>query len=232
MPLKKSSGNMYPWLSHMHSHLAGECIHRCKYCYAQRSPRYHGPLRIIEGEFRVDYGEGKTIFIEHMQDLWASNVTSIVIETVLAHCVEYPKNTYVFQTKNPARYLEYIGTDLEYLFPESSILGVTIETNRDIPDVSFAPKPADRFLAMKMLKRRFPFFVTIEPVLDFDPEILASWIGTLSPKFINLGADSKGHNLPEPPIEKIEQLVELLKGYNIDLREKHNLQRLRKLKGG
>jgi hypothetical protein len=69
-------------------------------------------------------------------------------------------------------------------------------------------------------------FITIEPVLDFDVDILAKWIGDIKPDFINLGADSKNRNLPEPTVEKIMSLVEELKKYDIELREKHNLQRL------
>jgi hypothetical protein len=70
-------------------------------------------------------------------------------------------------------------------------------------------------------------FVTIEPVLDFDVDILANWIRIINPEFLNLGADSKNHNLPEPTVEKIMALVDKLKTYGIELREKHNLKRLK-----
>lgn len=29
MSLKKSTGNMYPWVTHTHTHLGGECSHKC-----------------------------------------------------------------------------------------------------------------------------------------------------------------------------------------------------------
>ena len=61
----------------------------------------------------------------------------------------------------------------------------------------------------------------------FDVDIFAKWIAEINPDFINLGADSKGHNLPEPTVEKIMQLVKKLKKYGVELREKHNLQRLK-----
>jgi hypothetical protein len=80
-------------------------------------------------------------------------------------------------------------------------------------------------LAMEMLGGRK--FITIEPVLDFDVDILASWIARIRPEFLNLGADSKGHGLPEPSAEKIHGFVRKLKEYGIELREKHNLGRLK-----
>lgn len=70
--------------------------------------------------------------------------------------------------------------------------------------------------------------ITIEPVLDFDVSILVGWIARINPEFLNLGADSKNHHLPEPSVEKIEALIAELKKHGIELREKHNLQRLRR----
>ena len=62
MPLKKSEGNMYAWVTHTHSHLAGKCPHECVYCYvsqmAKKFPnmraRYSGPIRLIEDELNVE----------------------------------------------------------------------------------------------------------------------------------------------------------------------------------
>jgi hypothetical protein len=79
-------------------------------------------------------------------------------------------------------------------------------------------------LAMEKIQGRK--FITIEPVMDFDVDVLASWIDRIRPEFLNLGADSKNHNLPEPTIDKINALVTKLKEYGIEVREKHNLQRL------
>jgi hypothetical protein len=167
----------------------------------------------------VNYGSGKTIFIEHQNDLFAIDVPQEFISKILVHCFNYPDNTYVFQTKNPARFLT-----MDALFPSRSILGTTIETNRDISKYSKAPAPIERFRAMLQLKTRK--FITIEPVMDFDVDILAEWIARINPEFLNLGADSKNHNMPEPTIEKILALTDKLKEYGIELREKHNLKRL------
>jgi len=107
----------------------------------------------------------------------------------------------------------------------NGIFGTTIETNRDIPGISKAPRPQDRVAAMMGWQVRK--FVTVEHVLDFDVDVFAEWIARIEPEFVNLGADSKAHHLPEPTIEKITSLVDKLKTYGIELREKHNLSRLK-----
>jgi DNA repair photolyase len=53
MSLKKSTGNMYPWVTHTHCHLGGQCPHKCVYCYVDNFPygrpeKYKGALRLIE----------------------------------------------------------------------------------------------------------------------------------------------------------------------------------------
>lgn len=228
MPLKKSTGNMYPWVTHTHSHLGGECPHQCVYCYVKSFPfrpkKYQGELRLIEKEFDGNYGAGKTIFIENCNDLFAAAMPVNFIMRILKHCRQYPDNTYVFQTKNPDRYREFL-----FDFPPHSILGITLETNRDIPEISKAPSPAERWKAFNAIQLdRMRKFITIEPVLDFDVYPLATMIDWTRPEFLNLGADSKNHNLPEPSVEKIDTLVAALHKLGIELREKHNLERLKK----
>ena len=234
MPLKKSAGNMYPWVTHQHTHLGGECPHRCIYCYVDnprfgRAPRYTGELRLIEEEFNVNYGSGKTIFIEHMNDLFAEAVPDEFIKRIMEHCCKWPENEYVFQTKNPARFFRnerYEGKP-GWKFPPKFVLGTTVETNENIQGISVAPPPEARIDAMINLPKGTKTFITIEPVLDFDPYTLARWISLTKPFFVNLGADSKDRGLPEPTVEKVMALVGLLKDFGIDLKEKHNLQRLK-----
>jgi len=228
MPLNKSNGNMYDWISHTHAHMGGKCSHECSYCYIQdmvkhypvMREKYSGDLHLIEKEFLVNYGEGKTIFIENCNDLFACHVPLSFIGAVLSHCKKYPNNTYVFQTKNPGRYKTW-----QNAMPEDSMLGCTIETNRDIPNVSSAPPPWQRMVCMKELKARK--FVTIEPVLDFDVAVLAEWMKDIEPEFVNLGADSKNHGLDEPTIAKVLELTDALASLGVDLREKRNLARLK-----
>jgi DNA repair photolyase len=185
---------------------------------------------LIESEFDVRYGTGKTIFVENCNDLFCTEVPDAWIARVISHCLQWKGNTYVFQTKNPERYFGFLPD-----FPDGTILGTTIETNREIPNIGTAPPPVERMRAMQRLQARCCVrvrrFVTIEPVLDFDVDVLAGWIASIRPAFLNLGADSKGHGLPEPSVEKVLALTEKLHEHGIELREKHNLQRLKEVMG-
>jgi DNA repair photolyase len=225
MGLRKSHGNMYDWVTHVHSHLGGECGHRCPYCYVQRSvrgpaERYRGPVRLLEKELKVNYGEGRTIFVEHMNDLFGPNVKGDDIERVLEHCRNFPKNDYVFQTKNPGGAAHFWA-----FFPARTLLGTTIETNRTV--ASLAPQPQERLWGiMKIRAYRIKVFVTIEPIMDFDPLVLAGWMTTIRPEFVTIGADSKGCGLPEPSGEKVAELISLLNAGGVPIRRKTNLGRL------
>ncbi|HDY86640.1 MAG TPA: hypothetical protein ENH82_00820 [bacterium] len=225
MPLNKSKGNMYPWVTHTHTHLGGECPHKCTYCYVDnprfgRPERYQGELRLIRKELEVNYRQGKTIFIDNCNDLFAEDVIREDLIDVLRHCKKYPDNTYVFQTKNPRRYLDY---DVQTNLPPQRILGATIETNRKI-ECSKAPDPIDRARGMIDLKDKK--FITIEPIMDFDFPALLSWINQINPDFVNIGADSKGRGMPEPRAKKVTQLIESMNHLGIEIRGKHNLERL------
>lgn len=225
MPLKASKGNMYDWVTHMHSHLAGECSHKCSYCYVQRnrfgvSPRYKGQVRLVESELTVNYGFGKTIFIEHMNDLFADAVPAELIKEILFHCRRFPGNRYIFQTKNPFRVLEFEGW-----LPKNHSIGTTIETNRTT-HCSKAPHPAARAGGITQLSRLgHNTFITIEPIMDFDNE-LTDWIILAVPDFINLGADSKYSGLPEPSADKIHAFIKSIQSAGVPILKKMNLQRI------
>jgi len=237
MPLKKSAGNMYPWVTHMHTHLGGECPHKCSYCYVGdsipkrfrkapnatgRPPRYSGPLRMLASELNVGYGAGRTIFIDHCNDLFAEDVPTHWIMDVLDHCATFPDNVYVYQTKNPDRFRDFLAWTLP-----DCMLGCTLETNREISSsISLAPIPVARATAMRALSGVRKLFVTIEPIMDFDVPILADWLQEIRPAFVNIGADSKHHNLPEPSRDKVLALIDVLGFFGIEIRNKHNLSRL------
>jgi len=225
MPLKVSKGNMYDWVDFMHSHLGGECLHKCSYCYVQRnrfgvSPRYRGNIRLLDYELKIDYGKDKTIFIEHMNDLFAEGVSREWICAILWHCNTYPDNTYVFQTKNPKRAFRFIKE-----FPIKFMIGTTIESNRLYSNITKAPFAQERYEGMLLFKD-IKKFVTIEPILDFDVDILLAWLIDINPAFINIGADSKKCNLPEPSNQKIIELIKQLQENNIPIRKKVNLERM------
>lgn len=224
MSLNKSKGNMYPWVTHTHSHIGGECPHKCVYCYVDnprfgRPKRYQGEIRLLEEELAVDYKKNRTIFVEHCNDLFANDVPRGMILAVLEHCKKHPMNDFVFQTKNPARMVAFIDQ-----MPPRTILGMTAETNRDM-DTSKAPPPRERLEAFQKINTLS--FITIEPILAFDLEEFSDLIIKAKPNFVNIGADSKNHGLQEPTFDEIMELVELLQSSGIEIREKHNLERFR-----
>ncbi|MEN6544535.1 MAG: DUF5131 family protein [Armatimonadia bacterium] len=240
MPMNKARGNMYPWVTHTHAHLGGECPHKCSYCYVNdlipkrfraggpgRPKTFVGPLRIIPGAMNVRYGIGNTIFVDHCNDLFAEDVPADVIGRVLDHCARWPFNTYVYQTKNPERF----ATFLPYTQPDC-ILGCTIETNRDIPaSISAAPRPIARAMAMRQLSGSRRLFVTVEPIMDFDVPVLGQWLRDIQPDFVNIGADSKENGLPEPSRDKVLSLIDVLCASGIEIVEKPSLGRLMNVSG-
>ena len=66
-----------------------------------------------------------------------------------------------------------------------------------------------------------------EPILDFDLDEFIEMIKEIKPTWVNIGADSKSHGLPEPTPEKIKKLIEGLKNIT-EIKLKDNFKRLEK----
>lgn len=229
MALNKTHGNMYPWVTHTWNPLGGECSHDCDYCYMKTMKckpvvknKYSGDPYLVKN-WKAPLSEGKTIFVQNCSDLFSEDVPDGLIEEVLSHCRRYSLNTYLFQTKNPKRFLKY-----RKLLPYSTILGTTIETNRqkelDIHTPN-APSIQERFEAMEKI-RVTETMISIEPVMDFDLEDFSMLLSIIRPNFVSIGADSKGNRLNEPPLWKIEELTKRLEGVGIEVKQKNNLTRL------
>jgi DNA repair photolyase len=220
--MTKAKGNMYDWVDWTcdPTHF---CSHDCSYCYAK--PWMKSTPELNEKELNtIIPGSGK-IFIGHLGDLFCEGMPDNIISTVMVRCLECANNQYVFQTKNPARYLTR-----DNLFPTNSILGTTVETNNDnlMSMFSGAPFIPCRIAAMLTLKERQPeikTFITIEPIMKFSPAF-ADLIISARPDFVNIGADSKHHNLPEPTYAEVLDLIERIKQAGIEIRVKSNLGRL------
>jgi DNA repair photolyase len=219
MPLKKQAGNMYDFVSHTYSPIRGKCKHDCSYCYMKRFPL--PPAHLDEKDLKVKLGENNFIFVGHTIDLFADDIPSEWIERVLDHLNEYPTNKYLLQSKNPKRFI-----DFEDRFPKSVVFGTTIETNRTIYVESKAPSYIERAEALgELASKGYETMVTIEPIFDFDLDELVDIVIAAKPTWINVGADSKGHKLPEPSKEKIIELVKELQK-KIDVKLKDNLKRI------
>ena len=207
---------MYPFLTHTWNPIRGECPHKCIYCYMLVYPQ--PALHFADKEMNTNLGSGNYIFVGSSTDMWADDVPSSWIEQVLAKCTS--DNKYLFQSKNPARFIEFIDK-----MPVGVILGTTIETNRLYPDISKAPTTLHRMSIMTGLSELLPTMVSIEPIIDFDVDIMVRWIKQINPLFISIGADSKGHKLPEPTIDKINDFKEKAQLLT-EIKVKNNLKRL------
>jgi hypothetical protein len=67
--------------------------------------------------------------------------------------------------------------------------------------------------------------IAIEPVMDFDAMTFSDMILSCKPEQVNIGADSGNNHLPEPPKEKIIELISELRKFT-KVVEKTNLRRL------
>lgn len=219
-------GNMYKWVDGTKNPLAGRCLHGCTYCstnalmrYPVIAKKYSGEIRLDEKVLSSNLGKEKVWFIVGQNDLFAKGSQIKHILKILEWCKKYDNN-YLFQTKNPEGFKEF----LDY-FPEKTVLCTTIETNRwYLKIMCKSPDPLDRAIAMSAITK-FPKYVTIEPVMDFDLEDMVEYIRMCNPAQVNIGADSKNNHLPEPSKDKILALIEELQKFTIIAR-KSNLERL------
>lgn len=217
MVMNKQKGNMYGFVTHTWNPIKGKCSHDCSYCYMKVYKQKE--LHLAEKELKDNLGQDNFIFVGSSTDMFANDVPRDWIKKVLAQCRNYPGNTYLFQTKNPSRYWLF---NIEY--PPKTIFGITVESNRSLRGYSKAQSSQARVSNMQewFMKRKM---ITIEPIIDFDLMEMIDIIKEVRPEFVNIGADSKGHNLPEPSEEKIKRLIEELRKFT-KVNLKDNLKRL------
>jgi len=213
----KPNSNMYGFVTSTWNTISGRCNHSCIYCYNLGRPFFDGALRLMEKNFKDNLGENGFIFVGSSNDLFQSEVPDEWIIRTLEHCKKYPKNRYLFQSKNPGRMAEFL-----HLMPDNSVYATTIETNRDIK-LGDAPSCYDRIYYFSSFPETR--MITLEPLCDFDLDELKAMIMRCRPSWVNIGSDSKGHNLPEPTKEKINMLIKELEQFTKVI-QKHNLGRL------
>jgi len=221
MSLNLSKGNMYDFITHTWNTIKGKCYHDCSYCYMKRFKQ--NPVRFDNAELKTNLGENNFIFVGSSCDMFSKEIPIEWIEKTLRHCWQFDNNQYLFQSKNPER-MQYI---YDFNLDPRSVVCTTIETNRIYPDIMRnSPLPlirAQEISIFQNMKR----FVTIEPILDFDLKEFIDMLKNIAPEQVNIGADSGNNNLPEPPKEKIIELINELKTFTI-IHNKKNLERLLK----
>ncbi len=190
------------------------CEYGCSYCWARDLAlgrlkhllRYQDGFepRLIPGELDKRF-RGGLVFVSDMGDLFGQWVPKRWIERVIVAIKYSPDATFLMLTKNPIRYFDFVRQ-----LPPNVILGVTMESNRDL-GITKAPAPFWRFQYFLSLPwdRKM---VSIEPILDFDP-VFPRWIELIKPKFIYIGFDNHNKHLEEPALEKTRELIKALQGF-------------------
>jgi DNA repair photolyase len=209
--------------------LAGKCPHDCVYCssksfrYDAQKKKYSGELRLDENAFKKNLGHGNIWFVCAQNDLFVGKMKPEWVNRIIDHLKRFD-NTYLLQTKCPSSYKFF-------QYPEKSVLGTTIESDRYYKELysEETPPPDYRANSIGIQKHFFQrdTFITIEPILQFNLEKFVEMIKEAAPNYVNIGADSKHHHLPEPSKSKILELIEGLKEFT-EVRQKTNLARLLK----
>ena len=203
--LNKSQGNMYEFVTHTWNILKGRCNHDCRYCFMKRWGSLN-PLHFDNSELKTDLGSGHFIFVGSSTDDFAEGVPSEWIIKMLDHCNKYDNNRYLFQSKNPARFLEFI----EHPVFRKAVVCTTIESNRFYPEIMVnSPRIESRVQAMAELAAKgIPTYVTCEPLLEFDLPELVSMLKACRPQQVNVGRNSRREILlPEPSASDVQALI-------------------------
>ena len=122
------------------------------------------------------------------------------LEQIIDRIRRERNKTFLIQSKDPKTFNRVV-------FPKNVILGTTMETNRDelCEAISKAPKPSQRYKDFLEVRHDLKM-VTIEPVMDFDMDVMVDWIEKINPCMVWLGYDSGKNRLPEPNLEKVKSL--------------------------
>lgn len=208
------------------------CGYNCSYCYARAIAKRqkHRCLKCYDfvphlhpERINKKFKQGETVFVCSMGDIsFASFEQFNQILEVISY---YPNTTFYIQSKNPVYFNEYIkhySSDVR----SNTVLGTTIETNythcfnhyATETVISKAPYPVDRKNAMVKLPYQkclteFSKYVTIEPIMEFNMDVMVQWIQEIKPEFVYIGyntRDSKNKHLPEPSLAKTEALIAVL----------------------
>ena len=203
------------------------CDFLCTYCNARRTAltRLRNSLRykdgfsphLVEQELGRKFKPGSFVFVGYMGDI--SFASRPIIIDLCARIAEQPEVNFLFCSKEPLCYGYW-----HIVYPDNLYLGATIETNRDL-GLSKAPAPRHRYTAMRALDHPKKF-IAIEPICDFDLDEMLSWMEEINPQIIEVGADNYHNNLPEPPWEKVEKLLDGLRTFCPTVVEKVGLERL------
>lgn len=195
------------------------CSYMCKYCWARGLVKlyFRCPMcrefvpHFHEEKLSTKFKIGKIYFAVAWGDLFCDGVRDGWRKIIFEKIRRNRYTTFLLETKNPYGYHIYI----DYI-PSNVILSSTIETNKVELEKSYtkAPDVETRYIYMKKLSG-FKKHISIEPILEFDLNIMFKWITDINPFIVSIGYDNYGYKLLEPPLEKTRRLGELLEEVGI-----------------
>jgi len=192
-----------------------QCRYACNYC----PEKGHSIEPILREDWR-DISWGRTgIWVCGDTDLFHPDVPNYIIEAVLERARDNPSQCYIFCTKNPQRYVDFLGK-----FPPWAYFTTTVESDIDY-ECGGAPPPLERLEAMKTLWKKLYDFPKLRPKLDYQLNIDMQPAFDFTPRFLkeltDLGPDQVciGHRIPktennpvipEPDFRKLMKLARKL----------------------
>ena len=189
------------------------CFHRCVYCVSSfqrimkrqknNCQRCYDFLPHFHPERLNRIPPGDLIFACAFGDVCFAAIDEI--EQILVAIEKHPKQTFLLQSKNPSCFLRLSGR-----IPSNAIIGTTLETNRELWPMIGVLLPYARFMCLRDVVHPRKF-VTVEPIMKFDLDVLCEWIELLAPEFVYVGYENHGCKLPEPSLEETLALIERLK---------------------
>lgn len=181
---------------------------RCMRCY-NYEPHTH-PKRLKN--YLPKTKDGEFIFTCASADI--SFCPTPFFEKIIKRIKELPDRTFLLQSKDPKTFNR---VDI----PDNVILGTTLETNREdlYKGISKAPSPSKRQSDFAKINHHRKM-ITIEPILEFDLDIMLQWVKEINPVVVWLGYDSKNNNLPEPSYKKFKRFQQAIEkaGINVILK--------------
>jgi protein gp37 len=217
-------GKMFPFINVTSNPIGGECCWdetapdcgRCTYSWTKivkermgpGAKKYWGPPTLREGELdRIRKLKPEDFaFVVTMRDAYNPNVPQEMRKAIYDACDDSPASILLL-TKNPEGYYKDMKAGL--YIPTNVLLGATIESDLNYPDISKAPSQMDRLRWMTALKIEYPdyrTFVSIEPVMKFT-DTFADKICQIKPHGVAVGYENYGHHIPEPTLLETNTLI-------------------------
>ncbi len=167
---------------------------KCRQCY-DFSPHTH-PDRLTQNLPKTKFMQ----FIFTCSNGDIAFCPTDYLKKIVSRIRKEPDKTFLIQSKNPE-------TFNRVTFPNNVVLGVTLETNKDelYEGIANAPKPSRRYKDFLNIKHSLKM-VTIEPVIDFDLNVMVNWVQQINPCMVWIGYDSRNSHLPEPNLQKVRDL--------------------------